>query len=142
MRQNRVLSYQQKYHLQNVFVKENNQLNTIQQLPGPITGNDRSFGCPIIFTDTNSQLYFVHQHLNHAWYNKGHWLTGRPYLAMIVSNVLRKRHKCSFCHIFWYHYHRKIKRNTCRDSATATRIGDASDMAFVVSITAIPEQID
>ena len=49
-----------------------------------ITRNHRTFGCPIICADANSQCYLVH--LNNAWYNKGHWLTGRPYLAMIASN--------------------------------------------------------
>ena len=38
--------------------------------------------------DTNSQCYFINQLLNNAWCNKGHWLTGRPYLAMTASNVL------------------------------------------------------
>ena len=31
-----------------------------------ITSNDRSFDCPIIFTDTNQQYYFVHRNLNNA----------------------------------------------------------------------------
>ena len=53
-----------------------------------ITSNDRPFGCPIICTDTNSQCYFVNKHLNNAWYIKGHWPTGRPYLATIASNDL------------------------------------------------------
>ena len=29
----------------------------------------------IICADTNSQCYFVHQHLNNAWQKKDHWLT-------------------------------------------------------------------
>ena len=52
-----------------------------------ITGNRRTFGCPIISAVTNSQCYFVHKHFNSAWYKRGHWLTVRPYLSMIVSNV-------------------------------------------------------
>ena len=47
-----------------------------------ITSNDLSFGCPIIYMDTNSHCYFA------APYNKDHWLTRRPYLAIIASSVL------------------------------------------------------
>ena len=33
-----------------------------------ISSNDRSFGCPIVYTDSNSQCYLVYRHLNNAWY--------------------------------------------------------------------------
>ena len=41
-----------------------------------------------IGTDTNSQCYTVHKHLNNAWHNKGHWLTGWSILAIIASNAM------------------------------------------------------
>ena len=47
-----------------------------------------SFSSRIICPDTNSKCLFIHQHLNNAWYNKSHWLTGRPYLAIIVGDVI------------------------------------------------------
>ena len=52
-----------------------------------ITSNDRSFGCPIIYKDFNSQYYFVHRHLDNACYNKANCLIGKPNLAIIASNV-------------------------------------------------------
>ena len=32
-----------------------------------------------------SRIYFVHRHLNNAWYNKANSVTGKPYLAIIAS---------------------------------------------------------
>ena len=32
-----------------------------------------------------SQCFFVHRHLNSAWYNKTHFLIGKSYLAIIAS---------------------------------------------------------
>ena len=62
-----------------------------------ITSNDRSFGCPIVYTDSNPQCYLVHRHLNNAWYKQTHSLIGTLCLAMIASNadiwkVIRSRH--------------------------------------------------
>ena len=53
--------------------------------PNTITGNDRPFGCPAIYTGTNSQCYFVHWHLNNARHNNAHPLTGMPCLTIIAS---------------------------------------------------------
>ena len=36
------------------------------------------------------KFYFVHRHLNNSWYNRGHSLFGKPYLAAIASNVDKK----------------------------------------------------
>ena len=60
--------------------------NVITNAWNVIASNDRSFGCPIICTDTNPQCSFVHWHLNVGWHNNGHSLTGWPYLAVIASN--------------------------------------------------------
>ena len=59
-----------------------------------ITRNHRTFGCPVIPTVTNSQYYFLHYHLNNAWYKRGHWLTVGPYLSMIASNVANNNLEC------------------------------------------------
>ena len=45
------------------------------------------FGCEIIFTNANSQCYFVHKHINNVWYNSAHSLMGTPCLTIIASNV-------------------------------------------------------
>ena len=50
-----------------------------------ITRNDRPFGCPIIYTDTNSQCYLVHGHLNNAWHIIAHSLIGMPLHWSAVS---------------------------------------------------------
>ena len=44
------------------------------------------FGCPIIYTDTNSQYYCVHRHLNNALHNNAHFLIRTPSLTRIASN--------------------------------------------------------
>ena len=51
-----------------------------------ITSNDSPFGCPIIYTDTNSQRYFVHRHPNNAWHNNVHSVIVMPCLTKITSN--------------------------------------------------------
>ena len=50
-----------------------------------ITSNDRTYGCPIIFTYTYSQSHFVHWHLNSVWYTKTHSLIWALYLVLIAS---------------------------------------------------------
>ena len=52
-----------------------------------ITSNDCSFGCPIIYTNTNQQCYFVHRQLNNAWHNNAHSVILRLCFAIIASNV-------------------------------------------------------
>ena len=52
-----------------------------------ITNNDRPYGCPIIYTDTNSQGYFVHRYLNNAWHKKAHSIIWTPCLTIIASKV-------------------------------------------------------
>ena len=49
-------------------------------------GNDGSFGCPIITKKYYSQCYFVHKHLNNAWYSQAHSLIGK------VSKIIYERH--------------------------------------------------
>ena len=61
-----------------------------------ITSNDRSFGCPIISTEAYSQCCLVHGYLHNAWDNKAHSLTGKPYLAVIASNVNDRQEDNSF----------------------------------------------
>ena len=43
-----------------------------------VTSDDHPFGCPIIYTDMNSQCFFVHRHLNNAWHNRAHSLMESP----------------------------------------------------------------
>ena len=62
-----------------------------------ITSNDRSFGCQIVYTDSNPQCYLAHRHLNSEWYTQTHSLIGTLCLAMIASNadiwkVIHSRH--------------------------------------------------
>ena len=45
------------------------------------TSSDCPFGCPIIFTDSNSKCYFVHRHHN------AHSPMGTPCLKIIASNA-------------------------------------------------------
>ena len=66
-----------------------------------ITSNDRPFSCPNIYTEINSQCYFVHGDINNSWHNNAHFLKGTPCLTVIASNVLSKVSKCSLsksCH--------------------------------------------
>ena len=56
--------------------------------PSNIISNDRSFECPIIYTYTIHNGFFVDRHLNNAQNKKSHSLIGKPYLAIIASNVL------------------------------------------------------
>ena len=56
---------------------------------GIYTSNDRPFGCSIIYTDINSQYYFVHKHLYNAWRNQAHPLIWTPLLTIIASIVRR-----------------------------------------------------
>ena len=41
-----------------------------------------------------SLCYFVHKHLNNAWYNKAHLLIGKPYLTIIASNGISLKLFC------------------------------------------------
>ena len=54
-----------------------------------IASNDRPFGCPIIYTDINSQCFFVfvRRHLSNAWHNNIHSQTGTTCLTIITSNA-------------------------------------------------------
>ena len=51
--------------------------------------NDRPFGCPIIYTDTNSQYYFVHKHLNNASHNNVHLPIWKVMLSQV--SVIRSK---------------------------------------------------
>ena len=63
--------------------------NYLRHIFNTITSNKSSFGCPIIYTDTIHCVILFHKHLNNAWYSKVHFfLFGRPYLAIVASNVL------------------------------------------------------
>ena len=63
------------------------------------TSNDHPSGCWIIYTDTNSQWYFIHRDLNNAWHNNAHshgtrykvHVLGTPCLTIIssITTVLR-----------------------------------------------------
>ena len=53
----------------------------------PFTSNDLPFGCPITYTNTNSQCYFVRWHLSNVCYIKTHSAMRIPRLTMIASNV-------------------------------------------------------
>ena len=55
------------------------------------------FSCPTIYSDTNSQCYFVPRHLNNAWHNNTHLLAGTPCLTIIASN---EKH-CGFLYKTW-----------------------------------------
>ena len=59
-----------------------------------ITSNDRLFGCPIIYTDMNSQYYFAHSDPNNAWHNNAHPLTGTPCLTIIAINGRLRYFSC------------------------------------------------
>ena len=50
-----------------------------------ITNNDRPFGCLIIYTDKNSQCYFVHRHINNVWLKNAHSLMGKPCLTIKIQ---------------------------------------------------------
>ena len=61
---------------------------TRKSLPQPpITSNDRPLACPIIHTNTNSQCYFGHGHLNNVWHGNGPSSMGTPCLTIIASNT-------------------------------------------------------
>ena len=73
-----------------------------------VTSNGRPFGCPIIYTDMNSQCYFAHRHLNNAWHNNTHSLMRRSCLTIIASNVFSKpKFACNLTQIYrcwnWLH---------------------------------------
>ena len=49
-----------------------------------------------------SLCYFVHKHLNNAWYNKAHSIIWKPYLAIIRSNagikfIIKEFYHCKNC---------------------------------------------
>ena len=51
------------------------------------SSDDCPFGGPIIYTDMNSQCYFVNRHPNNAWCNTVHSLIGTPCLTIMASNL-------------------------------------------------------
>ena len=55
---------------------------------------DRPFGCPVIYTNTNSQCHFIHGHLNNAWHKNAHSRIGKPCLMIISSMIVMI--------IFWF----------------------------------------
>ena len=52
-----------------------------------ITSNDHAFSRPIIYTDTNSQCYFIHRHLSNSSHNNAYSMMRTLCLMIIVSNV-------------------------------------------------------
>ena len=51
-----------------------------------ITSFYRTFGCPIIYTDSIHNAIVVIDTSNNAWHSQVHWLVGTPYLAIKASN--------------------------------------------------------
>ena len=41
-------------------------IHSLKEFINNITSHDRSFGCPIIYTDTHSQCHYVHRHIKNA----------------------------------------------------------------------------
>ena len=52
-----------------------------------ITSFYRTFGCPIICTDSIHSAIIVIDTSNNALYSQVHWLVRTPYLAVKASNV-------------------------------------------------------